>query len=122
MVNIKYFLILISSFVLLISSEKVHTQSTQLDLIGIIKTINKNLKYADEYKKINFGSIYRGFYESQRIIYENFKESINLNNIKQFPNLTIPCYVQVFQWFTALNKNEYWAQAGISYIYLIAIL
>ena len=106
MVNKKYFLILISSFVLLISSKKVHSQSTQLDLVGIIKTINKNLKYADEYKQINFGPIYRGFYESQRIIYENFKESSTLNNIKQFPNLTIPCYVQVFQWFTDLNKYE----------------
>ena len=75
--------------------------------------IHEKFKYENEYKKLNFGPIYRGFYETQKIFYDKFNGVSSLENFKKLPDLSIPCYTQVFQWLNALNNNEYWAKAGI---------
>ncbi len=88
-----------------------------LNYYELIRNIHEKFKYENEYKKLNFGPIYRGFYETQKLFNDKFNGVSSLKNLKKFPDLSIPCYTQVFQWYTALNNNEYWAQAGIKLIF-----
>ena len=97
-----------------ISLNKSYAKETHpINFFESVINIHEKFKYENEYKKLNFGPIYRGFYETQKIFYDKFNGVSSLENFKKLPDLSIPCYTQVFQWLNALNNNEYWAKAGI---------